>query len=78
MTEVVELLVRSLVDRPEEVHVEERDRRGDTVYIQVTVARGDTGRVIGRQGRIANAIRTVAGAAAARQNLRAVVDIDTD
>lgn len=76
MTEVVEVLVRALVDAPEAVHVEETSRRGRTVFLQVTVGPGETGRVIGRGGRIAAAIRTVANAAAARHDLRAVVDFD--
>jgi len=76
MREVVEVLVRALVDRPEEVQVEETSRRGSTVYLEVSVGPGDVGKVIGRHGRIAAAIRSVANAAAARENLRAVVDIN--
>jgi len=75
MEEVVEVLVRALVDNPDEVRVEETSRNGSTVYLEVAVASGDVGKVIGKGGRIANAIRTVANAAAARQNLRAVIDI---
>jgi predicted RNA-binding protein YlqC (UPF0109 family) len=75
MEEVVEVLVRALVDSPDEVRVKETSRRGNTVYLEVAVAQGDMGKVIGRQGRIAGAIRTVANAAAARQDLRAVIDI---
>jgi hypothetical protein len=75
MQEVVEVLVRALVDNPDAVTVTETSRRGDTVYLEVTVAPGDTGRIIGRGGRIAKAIRTVAKTAAERHGLRAVVDI---
>lgn len=78
MKDVVELLVQGLVDHPEEVEVVESP--GDaphTIQIDIHVAEGDAGKVIGRQGRIANAIRTVAKAAAARHDLRANVDIVT-
>jgi len=75
MIEVVELLVRALVDHPDQVVVREDGRRRDTVYLQVSVAPGDVGKIIGKHGRIANAIRTVANAAAAREDLRAIIDI---
>ncbi len=75
MREVVEVLVRALVDRPDEVEVEETGRKGDTVYLEVTVGEGEMGKVIGRGGRIAAAIRTIANTAAAKQDLRAFVDI---
>jgi uncharacterized protein len=75
MREVVEVLVRALVDDPDAVEVTETSRRGDTVYLEVAVGPGDMGKIIGRHGRIANAIRTIANTAAAKQNLRAVVDI---
>lgn len=74
MTEVVEVLVRALVDNPDEVIVEEDGRKGDTVFVKVTVAPGDMGRVIGRGGKIANAIRTVANASGARNRQRAMID----
>jgi predicted RNA-binding protein YlqC (UPF0109 family) len=75
MKEVVEVLVQALVDDPDQVEVIEVSRRGNTVHLQVNVGPGDMGKVIGKQGRIANAIRTVAATAAARHNLRALVDI---
>ncbi|HEU4754591.1 MAG TPA: KH domain-containing protein [Armatimonadota bacterium] len=75
MVEVVEVLARALVDQPDEVEVEETSQRGDTVYLELRVAPGEMGKVIGRQGRIASAIRTVASAAAEKQGLRAIVDI---
>jgi len=75
MQPVVEVLVRALVDRPEEVEVIEASRRGGTVYLEISVAPGDAGKIIGKQGKIANAIRTVAKAAAAKEGLRAVIDI---
>lgn len=74
MTELIEFLVRALVDDPEAVVVEELEEEGDLVY-EVTVAEGDLGRVIGKGGRVANAIRTIAKAAAVRIDRRVIVDI---
>jgi uncharacterized protein len=75
MREVVQVLVESLVDYPEEVEVSETIR-GNTAHLRVNVGRGDMGKVIGKQGRIINAIRAVANTAAARHDLRAVVNVD--
>ncbi|MFN3648064.1 MAG: KH domain-containing protein [Armatimonadota bacterium] len=74
MREVVDVLVRALVDNPDAVTVTEEDRRGRTVFLRVNVGPGDMGKVIGRQGRIANAIRQVASGVAAHDDLRVVVD----
>jgi predicted RNA-binding protein YlqC (UPF0109 family) len=74
VTELIEFLVRALVDDPEAVVVEELEEEGDLVY-EVTVAEGDLGRVIGKGGRVANAIRTIAKAAAVRIDRRVIVDI---
>ena len=74
MRELVEFLVRALVEKPEEVEVEEFEEDGDLV-LEVSVADDDLGRVIGRGGRIANAIRTVARAAGSREDRRVIVDI---
>ena len=74
MTELLEFLVRSLVEEPEAVVVEELEEDGDLVY-EITVAEGDLGRVIGKGGRVANAIRTIAKAAAVRIDRRVIVDI---
>ncbi|HKO38826.1 MAG TPA: KH domain-containing protein [Solirubrobacterales bacterium] len=74
MTELLEFLVKALVEEPEAVVVEELEEEGDLVY-EITVAEGDLGRVIGKGGRIANAIRTIAKAAAVRIDRRVVVDI---
>jgi predicted RNA-binding protein YlqC (UPF0109 family) len=74
MRELVEFLARSLVEDPEAVRVEEVEENGDIV-LEVTVAEDDLGRVIGRGGRIANALRTVAKAAATRAERRVVVEI---
>lgn len=74
MRELVEFLVRALVEHPDQVEVEEFDEYGDLV-LEVTVADEDLGRVIGRGGRIANAIRTVARAAGSRDDRKVIVDI---
>jgi predicted RNA-binding protein YlqC (UPF0109 family) len=74
MRDLVEFLVRALVEDPEAVSVEEFEEEGDLV-LEVTVADDDLGRVIGRGGRIANAIRTVARAVGARDDRRVIVDI---
>lgn len=74
MTELLEFLVRALVEEPDAVEVEELEEDGDLIY-EISVAEGDLGRVIGKGGRVANAIRTVAKAAAVRIDRRVVVDI---
>ncbi|MGI6491634.1 MAG: KH domain-containing protein [Pelotomaculum sp.] len=74
MKELVEILAKALVDRPDQVTVDllEKDKH---VAIELRVAQEDMGKVIGRQGRTAKAIRTVVKAAAARQNKRVIVEI---
>jgi predicted RNA-binding protein YlqC (UPF0109 family) len=74
MTELIEFLVKALVEDPSAVVVEELEEDGDLVY-EVTVAEDDLGRVIGKGGRVANAIRTIAKAAAVRIDRRVIVDI---
>jgi predicted RNA-binding protein YlqC (UPF0109 family) len=74
MTELLEFLVKALVEDPEAVTVEELEEDGDLIY-EISVAEGDLGRVIGKGGRIANAIRTIAKAAAVRIDRRVIVDI---
>ncbi|MBI3912124.1 MAG: KH domain-containing protein [Armatimonadetes bacterium] len=76
MNEVITLLVRALVDHPDQVEVKqvETDRR-DLIRLEVRVAASDTGKVIGKHGRIAAALRAVGRAAAARQGKRGFVDI---
>ena len=72
--ELVEYLARRLVDEPDAVRVEEIERDGDTI-LQLHVAKDDVGKVIGRQGRIARALRTVVRAAAARSHRRVLLEI---
>jgi predicted RNA-binding protein YlqC (UPF0109 family) len=74
MKELVEYVVKALVDEPE--HVEVREVAGErVVVIEVRVAPADVGKVIGREGRIANALRTIVKAAAVRGNLKASLEI---
>lgn len=74
MKELVEVIARELVDNPDGVVVTER-QEGKTTVLEVRVADGDMGKVIGKQGRIAKAIRSVVKAAATKDNKRVVVDI---
>jgi predicted RNA-binding protein YlqC (UPF0109 family) len=75
--DVVELIARTLAARPDVVQVTESDRRGQTV-IELTMAPGELGRMIGRQGRTAAAVRTLAVAAGELEGLRVVVDFCDD
>jgi len=73
--EVVEVLAKALVDHPEQVIVAQNTTER-TVHLQLTVAPEDMGKVIGKQGKIANAIRTIVKAAAVKDGRRVMVDID--
>ena len=74
MKELVEVIAKALVDQPDEVSVTEK-KEGRTTVLELHVADGDMGKVIGKQGRIAKAIRSVVKAAATKDNKRVVVDI---
>jgi predicted RNA-binding protein YlqC (UPF0109 family) len=74
VVELLEYLARRLVDEPDAVRVEEIDE-GDDLVLRLHVAPEDVGKVIGRQGRIARALRTVVRAAAAREDRRVMVEI---
>jgi predicted RNA-binding protein YlqC (UPF0109 family) len=74
LKELLEFLARSLVDQPEQVRVEQIDTP-DGVLLRLTVAKEDVGKVIGKQGRIARAIRTVVKASAVRDGRQATVEI---
>ena len=74
MRELLEFLARALVEDPDAVEVEEFEENGDLVY-EISVADDDLGRVIGKGGRVANALRSVAKAAAVKQERRVIVDI---
>lgn len=68
-------IVKPIVDNPEEVVVVERTS-GDMTVLELTVAKSDIGKVIGRGGKIAKSIRNVVRAAAAKENKRVIVDIN--
>ena len=74
MKAVVEVVARALADKPSAVSVEARERRGMTV-VELSMAPGDIGKVIGRQGRTAAALRTLVTLAAERAGTRATLDI---
>lgn len=74
MKELVETIAKSLVDNPDKVQVNEVNGE-QSVIIELRVAPEDMGKVIGKQGRIAKAIRTVVKAAAIKENKRVVVEI---
>lgn len=74
MKDLVEVIAKSLVEHPEEVVVTERES-GKSTVIELKVAQSDMGKVIGKQGRIAKAIRSVVKAAASRSDKKVIVDI---
>lgn len=74
MKDLIEYIAASLVDKPEEVRVKEIDN-GQGTTLELTVARDDLGKVIGRQGRTARAMRIVLGAASAKAQKRVMLDI---
>ncbi len=74
MKELVEILAKALVDNPNEVIVNEIEGT-QSIIIELKVAPEDMGKVIGKQGRIAKAIRTLVKAAAIKENKRVVVEI---
>ena len=74
MKELVETIAKALVEHPDEVVVTEREEN-DTVIVELKVASSDMGKVIGKQGRIAKAIRAVVKAASTKNDKKIVVDI---
>ncbi len=74
MKELIEFMARAIVDYPDEVEVTEEDIE-DEVVLHLNVAESDMGKVIGKQGRIANAMRTLLKVAAIRKGTRAVLEI---
>ena len=75
MKELVEVIAKALVDNPDEVE-KKKKKEGRNIRVQLHVAPSDMGKVIGRQGRIARAIRSVVKAASAQEDYRIDVDID--
>ena len=74
MRDLVEVIAKALVDNPDEVVVTEKEE-GKALVLEVKVADSDLGKVIGKQGRIAKAIRSVVKAAAAKEDKKVIVDI---
>ena len=74
MKELVEVIAKALVDNPDEVVVTE-SAKNDEIIVELTVAPSDMGKVIGKQGRIAKAIRSVVKAAASRDDKKVIVEI---
>ncbi|KAI4447999.1 hypothetical protein C823_002518 [Eubacterium plexicaudatum ASF492] len=74
MKELVEVIAKSLVDHPEEVTVTETENE-KSIVIELRVAQTDMGKVIGKQGRIAKAIRSVVKAAASKAEKKVIVEI---
>jgi len=74
MKELIKYIAQALVDSPEQVEVEEVTGNQTTVF-ELTVAKGDLGKIIGKKGRTAHAMRTILNAAAAKLKKRAVLEI---
>ncbi|MEE0037219.1 MAG: KH domain-containing protein [Lachnospiraceae bacterium] len=74
MKELVEVIAKSLVDYPDEVQITETEN-DKAVVLELKVAQSDMGKVIGKQGRIAKAIRTVVKAAASKEDRKVIVEI---
>jgi hypothetical protein len=77
MKELVEYLVKALVDKPDEVKISQTEGEAVTI-LEIRVASDDAGKVIGKEGRIANAIRTIVKAAGAKNQKRVSVEIMTE
>ena len=77
MKELLEYIAKSLVENPDAVSVEVVEKE-DMIVLELRVGEGDMGKVIGRQGRIAKAIRTVMRAASGRDGKKVIVDIVED
>lgn len=74
MKELVEFIAKSIVDEPSEVHVNQVEGE-KSIILELSVAEDDMGKVIGKRGRIAKAIRTVVKAAATKEGKKVIVDI---
>lgn len=75
MKELLRTIVTPLVENPSEITIDERENEEGETVLELRVAQSDMGKVIGRQGRIAKAIRTVVKAAANKDNKKVVVEI---
>jgi len=75
MEDLLEFLARALVDRPDEVSVEDFEEDDGTIVLEIRVADEDVGKIIGRGGRTVSSLRTVMRAVASRQDERVLVDV---
>ena len=75
MISLIQTIAKSLVDNPDQVEVRELPAKADSMVIELKVAPSDMGKVIGKQGRIAKALRTVVKAAAVKNNQKVIVEI---
>ena len=74
MSDLIRYIVESIVSHPDEIEIEEEDRRGRTIYL-LHVCPDDKGKIIGRAGRIAQSIRALLRVAAVKQDARVVLEI---
>ncbi|MBC7189973.1 KH domain-containing protein [Candidatus Aerophobetes bacterium] len=77
MRDLVEYIIKQIVDKPNEVQVQEI-KAEKVILLEISVAKEDMGKVIGKGGRVANALRTIVGAAAAKMRKRVMVEILED
>jgi predicted RNA-binding protein YlqC (UPF0109 family) len=75
MRDAIEMIVKSLVDEGDNVDIREVDQRNGTTLIEVRVAPGDVGKIIGKQGRTIRALRSLARIAGAKKNRRYLLEI---
>jgi uncharacterized protein len=75
MKELIEMVAKILVENPDEVQIEEKQGEDGVTVYELRVSESDLGRVIGREGRIAKALRTIIRSAAARKGLKATLEI---
>ncbi len=75
MRDFVEFVVRKLVDKPDSIQLSQDEKEANKVVFQLKVDQEDIGKVIGRKGRTANAVRTLLSAVAAREGKRAILEI---
>ena len=75
MNDLIRYIAESIVDYPDEIVIEEENRRGRTIY-RLQVSPEDKGKIIGRNGRVAQSIRALLRVAAVKQDVRVVLEID--
>jgi len=75
MKELIEFIARSLVENPDAIHLSQEEGEDGTIVVKLAAAQEDMGRIIGKQGRTAKAMRTLLNAKATRENKRAALQI---